>query len=53
MYIQHTCSFLLAVLHYNHNSNKKPAKTKKGDDRYSILYPKYKQGGFIVRKVME
>ena len=53
MYTHHTGSFLLAALHYNHNSDKKQAKTQNGDDQYSILYPKYKKGGFIVRKVME
>ena len=31
----------------------KQEKTKKGDDQYSILYPKYKKGDFIVRKFME
>ena len=44
---------LLAVLHYNNNSNKQQAKTKKGEDQYSISFPKYKKGDFIVREVME
>ena len=44
---------LLAALHYNHNSCKHQAKTKKGEDQYSISFPKYKKGGFIVREVME
>lgn len=42
----------LAALHFNSNSCKIQAKTKKGESRYTILFPKYKQGGYIVRKVM-
>ena len=42
---------LLAALHYNYNSKKQQAKTKKGEEQYAILYPKYKKGGFVVRKV--
>lgn len=41
----------LAGLHYNHNNNREQAITKSGEKRYSILYPKYKKGGHIVRKV--
>ena len=44
---------ILAALHYNHNNNKHQAKTKEGKDQYSISFPKYKKGGFIVREVME
>jgi hypothetical protein len=40
-------------MHYNENSTKCQAKTKAGDARYSILFPKYKKGGNIVRKLME
>ena len=42
----------LAALHYNENANKKQAKTKDGEDRYSVCFPKYKKGGYIVRKIM-
>jgi len=28
-------------------------RTKKGEEQYSILFPKYKKGGYIVRRVME
>ena len=42
----------LAALHYNSNSSKSQAVTKEGEHRYSILYPKYKKGGYIVRKIM-
>ena len=41
------------MLHYmyNKNSGSAQAETKTGDKRYSILYPKYKSGGYIVRKI--
>ncbi len=47
------CRLYLASLHYNENCNKKQAETKKGERRYSVLYPKYKGGGYIVRKLVE
>jgi hypothetical protein len=43
----------LAALHYNENSGRKQAETKEGEKRYALLYPKYKGGGHIVRKLME
>ena len=48
-----TSRLLLAALHYNNNSSKQQAVTKAGEEQYSILFPKYKKGGFIVRKVMK
>ena len=27
--------------------------TKKGEERYDIVFPKYKKGGYIVRKVVQ
>ena len=41
----------LAALHYNNNSDKGQAITKKGEERFSISFPKYKKGGYIVRKI--
>jgi len=41
----------LAALHFNENSSRKHAVTKQGEERYDILFPKYKKGGYIVRKV--
>ena len=41
----------LAALHYNENSKKVQATTVVGNERYAISYPKYKQGGHIVRKI--
>ena len=29
------------------------AETKQGEKRFAVLYPKYKEGGHIVRKLME
>ena len=48
-----TSRLLLAALHYNNNSSKQQAVTKAGEEQYSILFPKYKKGGYIVRKVMK
>uniref|UniRef100_A0A1X7TXK2 Mutator-like transposase domain-containing protein n=1 Tax=Amphimedon queenslandica TaxID=400682 RepID=A0A1X7TXK2_AMPQE len=43
----------LAALHYNENSARLQSKTKSGENRFSISYPKYKKGGYIVRKIMD
>ena len=43
----------LAALHFNENSNQKQAITKKGERQFSIVFPKYKKGGYIVKKVTE
>ena len=45
------CKLRLAMLHYNENSGRAQAETKTGEKRYSILYPKHKSGGYIVRKI--
>ena len=42
----------LAALHYNENSKRGQAKTKTGDKRYAVQFPKYKKGGYIVRKLL-
>lgn len=41
----------LAALHYNCNKDRKQAISKYGTERYSIQYPKYKKGGYIVRQI--
>ncbi|XP_071950193.1 uncharacterized protein [Antedon mediterranea] len=43
---------LLAVFHYNENSDRIQARTKDGDLQYAIAFPKAKQGGHTVKKVM-
>lgn len=47
------CIFRLqiAALHHNENADRPQTHTKSGEKRYSVLYPKYKKGGYIVRKV--
>ena len=42
----------LAALHYNENSKRGQAKTKTGEKRYAVHFPKYKKGGYIVRKLL-
>ena len=41
----------LAALHFNENSNKQQATTKDGQKRYSVSFPKYKQGHHTVREI--
>lgn len=41
----------LAALHFNENSNHDQAIAKDGTDSYENVYPKYKKGGYTVRKV--
>lgn len=41
----------LAALHFNENASRKQAVNAKGQEHYDILYPNYKKGGHIVRKV--
>ena len=39
------------ALHFNENSGRAQATTKQGEERYDVVFPKYKKGGYIVRKV--
>ena len=43
----------MASLHYNENKGKKHASTREGTEIFSIHFPKYKKGGYIVRKIVE
>ncbi|XP_066275662.1 uncharacterized protein [Branchiostoma lanceolatum] len=48
------CRVILAALHFNENAPRTQAKRMRdGGDMYSLHYPKYKKGGYIVRKVLE
>ena len=48
-----TYRFKFAAFHFNENANRPQAVvTKEGDECYDIVYPKYKKGGYIVRKVL-
>ncbi len=42
---------LLAALHYNENRHRSQATTRDGTLRYAIKFPKFKKGGYCVRKV--
>lgn len=50
---QITCRLRLAMLHYNENNGRNQAETQAGEKQYSISYPKYKSGGYIVRTITE
>ena len=41
----------LAALHFNENSSRDQAQTKAGERRFDLVFPKYKKGGHIVKKV--
>ena len=45
------CRLLLAALHYNENSQRQQATTADGRLRFCIKYPKFKKGGYSVRKI--
>ena len=42
----------LAAMHYNENSCRQQQQNKEGDLQYAIVFPKYKKGGHIVRKIL-
>ncbi|XP_066263538.1 uncharacterized protein [Branchiostoma lanceolatum] len=44
---------ILAAMHFNENANRAHRRRRDGEDMYSLHYPKAKQGGYIVRKVLE
>uniref|UniRef100_A0A9J8A9J5 THAP-type domain-containing protein n=1 Tax=Cyprinus carpio carpio TaxID=630221 RepID=A0A9J8A9J5_CYPCA len=43
------CRLQLAAMHYNENAGRSQASTADGDLRYSIVFPKFKHGEFMVR----
>ena len=50
MFLCYMTRLQLAALHFNENSSRDQAVTKEGKERY-ILFPKFKKGGYIVRKL--
>ena len=40
-------------MHFNENSKRKLAKTKLGTERFAISFPKYKKGGYVIKKIQE
>ncbi|KAK3107593.1 hypothetical protein FSP39_017919 [Pinctada imbricata] len=45
------CRLVLAALHFNENNNRSQATTVDGSLKYKIVFPKYKRGESIVRKI--
>ena len=41
----------IAILHFNENANREQAITLEGEERFDVLFPKYKAGGCVVKKV--
>ena len=41
----------ITVLHFNENANRKQATTLEGKERFDVLFPKYKAGGYVVKRV--
>jgi hypothetical protein len=44
---------LLAILHFNDNTERKQQRSKDGKLYFGVSYPKWKKGGHTVRKIME
>ena len=42
----------MAALHFNENSGRGQALTKQGSKCFDVIFPKYKKGGYVVRKVL-
>ena len=38
-------------MHFNENANREQAITKTGEEQYGVIFPKYKKGGYIIRRV--
>ena len=47
------CRVKIAALHYNENAGRPQHVTSEGTPSFQIRYPKYKKGGYIVRKILE
>ena len=47
------CRVKLAAIHYNENTGRQQMHTHSGEPVFQIKYPKYKKGGYIVRKVLK
>ncbi|XP_033104057.1 uncharacterized protein LOC117106715 [Anneissia japonica] len=43
---------IIAALHYNENAGRIALKDGKGNDRYSVVYPRAKSGGYTLQKVL-
>ena len=47
------CRVKLAAIHYNENAGTKQMHTHSGEPIFQKIYPKYKKGGYFVRKVLK
>ena len=45
------CRVQLATLHFNENSGRDQVVRCDGTKRFDIIFPKFKRGGYIVRKI--
>ena len=50
-YVHLIYRLLTAALHFNENASREQARNREGSLEYKIVFPKYKKGGFIVRKI--
>ena len=41
----------IAILYFNENTKREQATTLEGEERFDVLFPKYKAGGYVVKKV--
>ncbi|KAJ4922275.1 hypothetical protein JOQ06_021619, partial [Pogonophryne albipinna] len=44
---------LMAALHFNHNSSREVARTRDGEVRYAVRYPRFCKGDWVVRPIKE
>ena len=42
----------LAALHFNENTKRNRAIRKQGTKRCDVVFPKYKKGGHVVKKIL-
>ncbi|KAK3741591.1 hypothetical protein QZH41_012534 [Actinostola sp. cb2023] len=41
----------LAAMHFNENNHREQATNAKGENQYSLQFPKAKSGGYVLRKI--
>ena len=46
-----SCRLQLGDLHYNEKVARKQAKTKDGKLRHNLIWPKYRKGAYVIRKI--
>ncbi|XP_071943203.1 uncharacterized protein [Antedon mediterranea] len=43
---------ILAVLHYNEHSGRAAAKDRDGNERFSLVFPRAKSGGYTLKRLL-